>query len=773
MKPILLVLVALTTGHGVLAQTDDCTITLTGQVVDSLNLTPLENTLISVVGIRKFETRTDASGKFSIANICPGQLELHFSHLDCEHLHIHLSLNSDTFVTVYIRHVELLMPGGRITVSKNKDNPNIQQVDKRKIESNRSAGLGQIFQELGSVSLLKTGSSVSKPVVNGLHSNRVIIINNGIRQEGQNWGMEHAPEIDPFLANSVILLKGANTLRYGADGIGGIILVNPASIFQEKSHVISGEINLSGFSNGKGGIASGILGYKLSDKFPLSLRIQGTVKQAGNVMTPGYYLANTGLQEHNYSLHLGYSGHKFSSELFYSHFNTRIGLFSGSQVGNLSDLKLAMSRSQPISKDTFEYRINRPYQNADHQLYKWKANWYKDALNSFEAVLSYQRNHREEYDVLRSANAYTGPVFDYKIGTWMADLVWSRLDVMGFNLKTGLFGLNQSNAYNGRYFIPGFYQNSFAQYFIAEQKKKQRTLEFSIRHDTRLYDLYIWNNNLLSIDKRQFDGFSALLTESFELNKAGKLGFIASSTWRPAAPNELYANGVHQGIASIEIGDKTMKRERAFNLSFFHNYQNKKLNLEYEVFGKWIDGFINLVPGKEPILTVRGAFPSFYYTQGDALLYGFSYGAKYELHRNLDIRIKGNVLNGTDLKRKNYLNQIPPYDGRLELQYHRKAWNIRLLGDYAIKQFRYVDSSDYLPPPKSYLLLGFEITHDLKIRNYTMHWAVSGGNMLNTRYREYLNRFRYFADAPGRNINLRLNFPITINNKKHPEYEHQ
>lgn len=765
MRNLFLAFALIAIGEGVMAQTDDCNIRLSGVVIDSLDQTPLNNTQIALVGVKNFEVVTDNDGKFIIDHLCPGDIELHISHLNCEHLHIHIELIKDTFIKLYIRHIDQEFEGARI-ITKRQNSDASDRVDKSRIENSRSAGISQIFAELGGVTLMRTGNSISKPVVNGLHSNRVIVINNGIRQEGQNWGMEHAPEIDPFLASEVALIRGAQSLRYGADGIGGVLLVNPASVFREKNGVLKGEFNLIGFTNGRGGIASIIAGYKVSDRVPLYFKMNATVKQAGNTRTPQYFLDNTGLNEQNFSFNVGYAKSKWRSEIFYSHFNSQIGLFTGSQIGNLSDLKIAMQRERPITSDQFSYSLGRPYQQARHQLYKWKTNWFKDPLNSFELVMSYQRNHREEYDVLRSASSSTTPAFDYSIGTWMADLIWTRLDVFGYKIQGGVFGLHQSNAYEGRYFIPGFYQNSLAQYIIAERKQNRLNTEFSIRHDTRLFDLYLWTNGQLQIINKNYGGFSGLIRQTYQLNKIHKIGYIVSSTWRPAAPNELYANGVHQGIASIEIGDAGMKRERSYNLSIEHIIEHKRFYLGYEIVAKYIDGFINLVPGKEPVLTIRGAFPSFYFTQQNAWIYGCIYNLRYNIDSNFSLRIRGNMLNGYNAGSKNYLNQMPPYDGRVEIQYERKSFQIKLFGDYTLKQSRHNDSSDYLPPPPSYFLLGLEINQSVKIKDFEMRWAISVSNALNATYRDYLNRFRYYTDAQGRNIQLRLNIPFT-NYKKH------
>src|ERR1700749_1222227 len=86
---------------------------------------------------------------------------------------------------------------------------------------------GKSLKSIAGVNSLQTGPSISKPVIHGVYSNRILILNNGVRQEGQNWGNDHAPEIDPFIATKLSVIKGAASLRYGSDAVGGVVLVDP------------------------------------------------------------------------------------------------------------------------------------------------------------------------------------------------------------------------------------------------------------------------------------------------------------------------------------------------------------------------------------------------------------------------------------------------------------------------------------------------------------------------------------------------------------------
>jgi iron complex outermembrane receptor protein len=238
----------------------------------------------------------------------------------------------------------------------------------------RGQSLGEALKAATGVTTLQTGSSIAKPVIHGMHSNRVLILNNGIRQEGQQWGSEHAPEIDPFMAQKLTVIKGAAGVRYGSDAIAGVIMVEPNPL--PDSAKIHGEANLVGFSNGQQGIASGIIEGGLPKKKGWAWRLQGTYKRGADIKTADYYLANTGIQERNFSATIGYNTAHWGTEAYFSYFDTQLGIFAGSHIGNITDLLTAINSSRPNSDYTpssASYTINRPNQDLAHNLFKVKS----------------------------------------------------------------------------------------------------------------------------------------------------------------------------------------------------------------------------------------------------------------------------------------------------------------------------------------------------------------------------------------------------------------
>jgi iron complex outermembrane recepter protein len=307
---------------GVLAQSN-CHFQLRGVVKDEDTQSPIPFASVMVKEIAT-GTTTDENGRFIIPNLCRQTYTLEISHIECKKHAEQLVIEDNTEGVFFLSHDEKLLKSvevrdKRVALEATQSNASITGEDLRAAQGQL---LADVLKTMAGVNTLNTGSNISKPVIQGLHSDRVLILNNGVRQEGQQWGLDHAPEIDPFIADKITVIKGAAGVRYGVGAIGGVILVEPRPLRDTLG--MGGKISLVGFSNGRQGVVSSMLEGKLPSG--LAWRVQGTTKRGGTQHTPQYNLQNTGVEEINGSLMLGYRLNKTRFELFYAHFYSKIAI---------------------------------------------------------------------------------------------------------------------------------------------------------------------------------------------------------------------------------------------------------------------------------------------------------------------------------------------------------------------------------------------------------------------------------------------------------------
>ena len=209
------------------ASNAQCILSIRGKVKDADAKSSLQGATVLLLELKK-TVITDSEGNYLFAGICPGDYTIHISHADCQSQDIHFHLKEDIVKNIDLPHTDNILKEVIVVGAASVRSEGVTgELRGRELASTRGLTLGESLQKITGVTVLQTGNNIYKPVIQGLHSSRVLILNNGIRQEGQQWGSEHAPEIDPYIANRLTVIKGAASVRYGGDAIGGVILVEP------------------------------------------------------------------------------------------------------------------------------------------------------------------------------------------------------------------------------------------------------------------------------------------------------------------------------------------------------------------------------------------------------------------------------------------------------------------------------------------------------------------------------------------------------------------
>lgn len=770
-----------------------CVLKLSGKITDGDTREVLEGATIKVIELRQ-STISGKNGEFQLTGLCPGNYDVELSHADCKTIILHIHIKEDLVRNFQLPHnasqlAEVVVVGsGRVTSTGVSD-----EVKGKALESTRGLSLGESLKGVTGVSVMQTGTNIYKPVIHGLHSSRVLILNNGIRQEGQQWGSEHAPEIDPYIANRITVIKGASSIRYGGDAIGGVILVEPKLLRYVPG--VSGELNLAAFSNNYQGVFSGMIEGNSARHPAFAWRLQGTAKRGGNARTPGYWLANSGIEEFNGSATAGWRKEQKGIELFYSIFNTRLGIFAGSHIGNVTDLIEAINSSEPpdyIKNAGFTYNIERPYQQVQHHLFKARAFSQTGDKSRLNLVLSGQYNRRREYDIVRTNR--TTPQLELNLFTGLADLVWDHFGGKKFKGTMGISSLYQNNSYSYRYFIPN-YQIFNTGAFVAEKYQAGKwQIEGGIRYDYRTM-FTITDNDKAPNDKltgnaispgvpygtREFGGLSGNLGTAYKWDDHWQVNLTLASAWRAPQANEIFSDGLHHGAARIERGDLNLTTERANSMLAGLQFNSIHFTADLGVYVKYIQDFIYLKPTYPPQLTIRGAFPTFEFDQTNARLSGIDLNTTYIFTHHIKWTFKASVLRAYDRTASDWLIQMPADRMENALEYlfsDGKKWKqsyvkISLLN--VARQTRVPESgnieitnpdgsvsmeSDYAPPPPGYALTGLEAGTELNLKGRPLTIIIGATNLFDVKYRDYMNAFRYYADDMGRNISLRMKIPF-------------
>ncbi|MBC8033129.1 MAG: TonB-dependent receptor [Chitinophagaceae bacterium] len=761
-------LLALLAVSSLYAQT--CKLRLSGHIEDADTRERLEAATILIKETGS-ELISNAKGDFVFDELCPGTYSLLITHIDCDPLEKKVVLNGTVHLDLFMPHARKTMSALVVEAQKGANSSGFRrELTGRDLEYTRGFSLAEALAKINGITLLQTGSTISKPVFYGLHSNRILTINNGVRQEGQQWGNEHAPEIDPFIADKLVIIKGVDELRYGSDAIGGVILIETRPLLTVAGS--RGEVNSGYFTNNGQYFVSGVFEQHLKNR-PFSYRIQGTYKRSANVSTRDYRLNNTASSEQNASLTAAWKKTNFNTELFYSYFNTRLGIFIGSHKETVPDLLKAIASPAPDAVFTGQnsYTIGRPYQDVAHHLIKSKSNLYKGE-HKFSFQVAGQYNHRREYDVVRSSQN-KNPQLDLSIYTLSEDLSWDHPRSNYFTGTAGISAMQQDNSYRGRYFIPNYFSSTIGAYYIEKWSKHRWELQAGIRYD----DKRISTTRIKVSDTLEYSfHFNTLATSFNAAYKPGvnwKVNLNVSVSGRAPQVNELLSNGIHQGAGRYERGDTSLRTEQSFNVQAGLNYENtpKTFRLDINAYTNYIDGFIYQQPKPDqPVLTSTGALVLYQFQQTNARLTGLDATAGISLMPRLEWTTKASVLYARNETLKDWLILMPSNRFTNELAYTFKdkqgfkgtVLSIEMLN--VQRQNRVPDSKvfrqDYQDSPDGYMLVNSRISTTINRYHHPITFILDARNIFNKAYREYLNSMRYFTDEMGRNISLRVRVPF-------------
>lgn len=732
---------------------------------------------------------SDSLGRFHFANLCEGKHIIQcVPHFGCETSELNVDLTKDTLVTIYAEtHDEEMAEILILRYQFDKSPKTSYTIHSNDLLQVRGATLGEQLKRVPGITSLNTGASIVKPVINGLHSNRLVVLNNGIRQEGQQWGSEHAPEIDPNSAEQVEVIQGPSSLQYGPDAIGGVILVSPKALPYYKKH--EGWIKISGNSNGWGGMSAAMLTGSFTKKHQnlhnnlrqkksgsFAYRVHASGRINGTIHTPDYFMKNTALNETSFSGALGYQKGRFTAEVFYSRFTTNLGIFSGSHIGNLTDLNAAFQATQPKDTGVFTYKINNPKQFIQHQLTKVELNYQWNSKVKSKLIYGYQYNLRQEYDIHKAYGDTSNenlPAFELNLWTNTMDATTEIKHNAYLKTIVGVSGMQQSNGYFGRYFIPNFKKIQGGAYYIGELNFLNWLFNWGLRYDATQLNVFVFENNVLTNPTKNFAHFSYSLGASKILGHHWMVKVNAGSAWRPPSINELYADGLHHGAAAIEVGDASLKKEVVYTVQAGTQYKSRLGTLDVNAFFNHFDGFINLNPNFPPQLTIVGAFPVFNYIQSSVQMLGANGKLTVNLQKWLSLNIQGSYLIAENRTTNLAIYGMPAnrwsHGVTGEWNLGKSAWKLsaEVEGEQVFKQNRVPANADYVAPPAGYYLINAQLGLSKKTStNQRIQFVLSCSNIGNVAYRDYLNRFRYFTDEIGRNWTLKCIVPFQLTKNK-------
>ncbi len=785
--------------------------TLSGRITDSAGA-PLPGAVVELPDLHT-GTTSDADGRYSIPNLPSGRFLVSVKLLSFATQSQSIALNGETVQDFRLEEAvleqhEVIVTGTSAATEQRRSTTPIQSISARQMRENASTNVIDAITRMPGVQQLSTGPAISKPVIRGLGYNRIITLNDGIRQEGQQWGDEHGIEIDDYNVSRVEVLKGPASLSYGSDAIAGVINIlseEPAPIGSIRANLAANYQTNNGLAALHARIAGNEHGIYWSGYY--------TGKGAHDYRnTYDGYVFNTRFSNTDYGATIGINKHWGSSRLSFTSFNQYLGIAEGardSATGRFTKDVLQLTGTvESVPVDDAEgksYERALPRQQINHNKLAWVNTVYLKNGARAGVTLGFQQNERREFgDVLRPDE----PGLHLRLSTLNYSGYYLFAERGGWQVSAGLNGMSQRNENLGvEFLVPDYKLLDGGGYVLAKHETGKWSIAGGLRADYRSISadaLYVD-----SLDERvgqpvgggytRFAAFersyvspSGSIGVSYAASKRTTLKVNFASGYR--APNiaELAANGVHEGAIRYEYGSTDLKAEHSFQGDVGAEYNSEHLSVSAAVFYNYISNYIYIrklsdVSGADSVPAVNNAqgFPAFIFAQTNAALLGGELYVDYHPHpldwlhlENTVSYVQGRTTDGDDSTR--YLPNMPQPRWLIALRAQTKALGKHIgnayfkleLDNYFAQNLIFSAYGTETASP-AYSLLNASLGLDLTQKGKTLATlTIAGQNLGDIGYQNHLSRLRY-ADVNyttgrtgifgmGRNVSVTLAVPLVL-----------
>ena len=778
----------------------DCDLTLSGKIVNMHDNAPLEAAVVQVEETNQ-NVVSAKDGTFVIDRLCAGKLTLVVSHMNCKDQIEYIDFVSSTSINILMdHHIEFLDEVIINTDQTNDVAPTTQLIQLTEDEKERYSGdgLAKTIAQFSGVSTLSTGIGLAKPIIHGMFGSRIGIVYDQTVLENQQWGQDHAPNIDTNAFDNIRVVKGAATLQYTGDNPGGLVILeskSPSAIDDMFGKTI---LNTTSNNNGLSLLSSLTRSYGNG----IYIKAQGTYKNYGDSRAPDYVLSNTALNENNLSLTVGKNDSQNDWKLFMSVFNNEVGILRSSHVGSLRDLYQSISSDTPRVVTAYSHDVNAPKQSNDHLTANLQYTRTTATNNKWKFKYSWQKNNRKEFDVRRGEYKNIASLdIDLSTHNAQVDHEWTGTNT---SVLTGVFAQVQDNTSNPntgvKRLIPDYIKFKTGSYLTALMKPDRLTIGVGIRFEhynnevQKYYMLSRWNDQNYEqhlgkyVTRELFDQrlirrrmfFNTVSLHGgvlFDISSTQQIGLNYSMSQRAPDIAELFSDGLHHSLATIEYGNPFLLEET--NHKFVLDIVKKRRDFQFN-----ISPYLNI--GKnyiiiEPVsaeLTVRGAFPVWEFRAVDATFKGVDIDLSYIPTKGILLKNNTSWIVAKERISKEPLISIPPLSLHHSIVISPSRWesfsfeinakNVFRQNQYPNHNFeldivedrQYVTKTvDISTPPASYHLVGANLKWGpYEFLSSKLNISLSIDNMFNSSYRNYLNRLRYYADEQGRNLLLQIKF---------------
>jgi len=779
------------------------TVRLTGRVLDNSGH-PAGGATVTIYPAAK-TTVTNAAGYFSFSGLPQSRqsITVHFTGHHPYTLDITIqeklaALPDITLLPLTRELREVVVSESYAARRRRESSLQIEAVNSDYIKRNLGGSLMQSLERLPGVKTIGIGSGNSKPLIRGLGFNQVVVVDNGIKHEGQQWGADHGLEIDQFAVNRLEIIKGPASFMYGSDAIAGTIDIRPAPLPAQDT--LAGSLDLSGRSNNSqyggslhlyGRKGAWVFDARITHASYGDYRVPADTVQVYSyaVALDKHHLRNTAGREWNVHASAGWVGQNMQSVFYFSRIYNKAGFFANAH--GLEPRRVDTALHDRSSRD-----VLMPSQEVTHHKLINRS-LFRHGKHRIAVALGFQHNFRQERNNYVN-HGYMPPVYpDHMPVPPTLEREYDKT-VYSLNIKDEIalgphsltFGANgeyQHNRIDGwSFLIPSFDQFTAGAFVYDKWRLNDRLiLHGAARYDHGRIDMKEYTDWFSSDIIANGDTLQQFLQRAGDLTRVfNSVNWSAGMNFTPGAftlkanigssfrvpiAKELGANGVNYHYFRYEKGDPALSAERSYQLDLGLGWTAAGWSVELSPFFNYFPNYIYLNPTSRHDYYYGAGNQVFQYAQSRVMRYGGEIQVKYDFLEKWSAGIMGEYLYNEQLsgQKKGYtLPFTPPPSALLNISYHPAPGNT-LHESYVSLDYRLTARQHRIVPPEKktpgYRLLNFSAGSKIRLGKQDLTVNLLVRNVLNTRYLRHTSFYRLIElPEAGRNIILSVKIPFSL-----------
>lgn len=500
--------------------------------------------------------------------------------------------------------------------------------------------IGDTLLSLPGVSATSFTPGSSRPVLRGFQGNRVAVLTDGIGNiDASNTSADHAVTIESLTTERIEVLRGPAVLLFGGQAVGGAVNAIdkriPRAVPEEAIHVDA----LAGYGSAADEWSGGA-----SVDIPLTNRLvihaDGSYRKSDDLRIGGYQLSpvlrdeildladeeedegnldeaeelreaaenrgrvpNSAVETWTAGVGTAFIDEGGNLGVSFSIYDTKYGIPGRPGVGHHHEeatgtgeqVSMAEAGEEAVTIGLRQYR-------ADLRGEVETGGGILEKLTFRAGYADYQHTEFEGDEI--------GTIFKSNGFEARAEAVQANRD--GWRGASGIQYLSRDfEAIGAEAFVPPNRTRQLGLFTLQEFDLGGLHLEAALR-----YDRVSQEAQTLGID-RSFNNVSAALGAAYLLGDL-KIGINASRTGRAPSVEELFSDGPHIATQAYEIGDPTLKSEKAWNAEIYARYDSTNVDATLTVYSNWFDGFIY----EDATGAEEDDLPVFQYFQSDARFWG-------------------------------------------------------------------------------------------------------------------------------------------------------